>query len=118
MSSLRERNEMLWRLLRMQAAPYYVLGTRHDHTPVRYKIDTPWDFQQRYSLVDFEITAGQRGQPSVNWSAVVRTVETADTIEVAGHVEVRWSHGKLNGSPEAKVYLDCEPESVPGYQPL
>ncbi len=35
-----------------------------------------------------------------------------------GHVEVRWSHGRFRGAPEAKVYLDTPHADVPGYSPL
>ena len=35
-----------------------------------------------------------------------------------GHVEVRWSHGRFRGAPEAKVYLDTQPTDVPGFWPL
>jgi hypothetical protein len=118
----RSRSELLWRLLRLQAAPYYVLGAHHDGTPMRYRVSTPWDFAQRFRLVDFSVAAGRRGQPSVDWRATVEdtsvSASAGTTHEVTGHVEVRWSHGKLNGSPEAKVYLDCAPELVPGYDPL
>jgi hypothetical protein len=37
---------------------------------------------------------------------------------VRGHVEVRWSHGRLAAPPEAKVYLDTPHDDVPGYFPL
>jgi hypothetical protein len=117
LTTSRSRQELFWRLLRMQSAPYFVLGARHDGTPMRYRIGTPWDFAQTYRMDSLTISPGVRGQPSVDW-----TFEVSDTAgarySVHGHVEVRWSHGKLNGSPEAKVYLDCEPESVPGYDPL
>lgn len=116
-STPRARQELLWRLLRMQAAPYFVLGARQDRTPMRYRVGTPWDFAQKYKLESLTITAGRRGQPSVDWTFEVSDLAGARST-VHGHVEVRWSHGKLNGSPEAKVYLDCEPESVPGYDPL
>lgn len=113
----RARQELLWRLLRMQSAPYYVLGARHDRTPMRYRIGTPWDFAQQYRVESLTITAGRRGQPSVDWAFDIGD-SSGRTSTVHGHVEVRWSHGKLNGSPEAKVYLDSDPESVPGYDPL
>ena len=111
------RSELFWRLLRMQAAPYFVLGQQHNLTPIRYRVSTPWDFAQRYSVESFDVTAGLRGQPSVDWSA---TVADRDGLisTVNGYVEVRWSHGKLNGSPEAKVLLDTDPALVPGYDPL
>lgn len=119
-SSINGRNgqsELFWRLLRMQAAPYFVLGQQHDLTPIQYRVSTPWDFAQNHSVVAFDVAAGFRGQPSVNWTAsiadrhgVIRTVH--------GYVEIRWSHGKLNGSPEAKVLLDTDPTLVPGYDAL
>lgn len=112
------RSEMYWRLLRMQAAPYYVLGARHDGSPLRYRIDTPWDFRQRYSVDAIEVTPGTRRQPSVDWRAELIEHPTLDTHTTTGHVEIRWSHGKLNGSPEAKVYLDTDPLDVPGYDPI
>lgn len=33
----------------------------------------------------------------------------------AGHVEIRWSHGRFAQNPEAKVYLDAAHHDVPGY---
>ncbi len=111
------RTEMFWRLLRMQAAPYFVLGARAGDTQVSYRVGTPWDFAQSYAVERFDVVAGGRGQPSVDWSFRVRDrAGAAHTVE--GHVEVRWSHGKLAGPPEAKVYLDSDPSTVPGYDPL
>ena len=113
------RHEMYWRLLRMQSAPYFVLGARHDGTPLRYRVSTPWDFQRRFSVEALRVSPGERGQPSVDWSVdVVDTDEPGRVHTVAGHVEIRWSHGKLQGAPEAKVYLDTDPLQVPGYDPV
>ena len=41
----------------------------------------------------------------------------ADRV-IEGHVEVRWSHGKFGGAPEAKIYLDTPHHDVAGYEPL
>jgi hypothetical protein len=54
----------------------------------------------------------------VNWNARVRRRADAAETVVAGHVEVRWSHGRFCGPPEAKVYLDSAHADVPGYFPL
>jgi len=112
-----QRNELLWRLLRMQAAPYFVLGAQHDNTPMQYRVDTPWDFSRHNHLLSFEVKPGQRRQPSVDWAAHIQQAG-GQTATVKGHVEVRWSHGKLNGPPEAKVYLDTDPHEIPGYKTL
>ena len=51
-------------------------------------------------------------------TAVVRRRADGADVAVEGHVEVRWSHGRFLGAPEAKVYLDTPHRQVPGYHPL
>jgi hypothetical protein len=117
--TLRQRETLLWRLLRMQAAPYFLLGSsRAEGPPLRLRIGTPWDWRQAFRLVDLALEAGDRGQPEVRWSAVVADRERGGERVVRGHVEVRWSHGRFCGSPEAKVYLDTPHHEVPGYVAL
>jgi hypothetical protein len=105
---------MLWRLLRMGNAPYFVLGSGPIH-PLRLRIATPWDWRQEYSLIHFDVYAQEGGQPRVGWRASIRDRTTGETFEVDGHVEVRWSHGRFGGLPEAKGYLDTPHALVPGY---
>jgi hypothetical protein len=108
---------MLWRLLRMGSAPYFVLGSSAART-LRLRIATPWDWKQRFGLVRLEVFPQEGGQPRVGWLASVRERSTGLLHEVAGHVEVRWSHGRFGGPPEAKGYLDTPHHLVPGYFPL
>jgi hypothetical protein len=115
--TLAERRAMLWRLLRLSSAPYFVLGTGRTES-LRLRVATPWDWQQRFELQGLEVYPEQAGQPRVGWAASVRDREEACDREVRGHVEVRWSHGRLGGNPEAKVYLDTPHRNVPGYHPL
>jgi hypothetical protein len=114
---LADREVFLWRLLRLNAAPYYVLGTS-PAGPLRLRIATPWDWRQEFELESFECWPEAVGQPQVAWRAQTRQRGTGRAREVAGHVEIRWSHGKFGGSPEAKVYLDTPYEDVPGYFPV
>ncbi|HEX4901798.1 MAG TPA: hypothetical protein VFV42_03250 [Acidimicrobiales bacterium] len=111
------REQLLWRLLRLAAAPYFVLGAARDHV-IRLRIDTPWDWRQRFDLLAFDIDPAGAGQPQVWWAARVRDREADAERTVHGHVEVRWSHGRFAGPPEAKVYLDTSHADVPGYVPL
>ena len=66
----------------------------------------------------FEPAATEAGQAIVGWRAVVRDLAADVDVEVDGHVEIRWSHGRFGGPPEAKVYLDTPHARVPGYFPL
>jgi hypothetical protein len=108
---------MLWRLLRMGSAPYFVLGSSATRS-LRLRIATPWDWKQLFGLLRLEVFPQGGGQPRVGWLATVRERSSGQTHEIAGHVEVRWSHGRFGGLPEAKGYLDTSHHLVPGYFPL
>ncbi|MPZ70356.1 MAG: hypothetical protein GEU71_12640 [Actinobacteria bacterium] len=112
------QEEMLWRLLRLSGAPYFVLGTAPDDV-LRLRIYTPWDWRQEFSLGSFEVTGdAAAGQPVVKWRALVTPRGDGRELPVEGHVEIRWSHGRFRRMPEAKVYLDTPHYDVPGYSPL
>jgi len=113
----KDAESMLWRLLRIGSAPYFVLGAAPSGF-LRLRIATPWDWRRNFELRAFEVVPRVGGQPMVAWSAVVRERDTRAERIVAGHVEVRWSHGRFAGRPEAKVYLDTPHADVPGYFPL
>ena len=117
LSSRRDQEHMLWRLLRLNSAPYFVLGTSASAT-LRLRISTPWDWRQAFRLRAFDVWARPGLQPCVDWAAYVDHCSGAPTTVVRGHVEVRWSHGRFCGVPEAKIYLDTPHAAVPGYFPL
>ena len=105
---------MVWRLLRIGSAPYFVLGSSAARS-LRLRIATSWDWRQQYRLIAVSMEAQAGGQPRVGWEAVVRDRASNEVHEVAGHIEVRWSHGRFGGLPEAKGYLDTPHHLVPGY---
>ncbi len=108
---------MLWRLLRIGDAPYFVLGTdgrRH----LRLRVGSAWDWSQAFELRSLSVASRTAGQPEVTWEARVHDRASLADTAIVGHVEIRWSHGRFQGSPEAKIYLDTPPSEVPGYHPL
>ena len=105
---------MVWRLLRIGSAPYFVLGSSAARS-LRLRIATSWDWRQHYRLISVSMEPQAGGQPRVGWEAVVRDRVSNEVHEVAGHIEVRWSHGRFGGLPEAKGYLDTPHHLVPGY---
>jgi hypothetical protein len=112
-----DAESMLWRLLRIGSAPYFVLGAAPSGF-LRLRIATPWDWRRDNELRAFEVAPRAGGQPMVSWRATVRErVSRAERV-VDGHVEIRWSHGRFAGRPEAKVYLDTSHAEIPGYFPL
>lgn len=113
----RRRLRMLWRLVRIGDAPYFVLGADGSRR-VRLRLGSTWDWVQDLELRALEVFPRPAGQPEVGWRAVVHDREADQERVVEGHVEVRWSHGRFSGSPEAKVYLDTPHLDVPGFHAL
>ncbi len=114
------RELQLWHLLRLAPAPYFLLGaSRTDR--LRLRVDTPWDWRQRWRLVALDLEPDlDAGQPQVRWRGHVAAAAANCDEErvVEGVVEIRWSHGRFAGAPEAKVQLHTRHEDVPGYTPL
>ncbi|MGA2521266.1 MAG: hypothetical protein ABSG81_10665 [Acidimicrobiales bacterium] len=108
---------MVWRLLRIGNAAYFLLGA-DPRRSLRLRVASPWDWRQTYRLVGLDIVAADSGQPQVDFSVAYTERDGAQRHEVRGHVEVRWSHGRFAQPPEAKVYLDTPTDELPGYFPL
>ncbi len=109
--------QVLWRLLRIGSAPYYLLGAS-TRAPLRLRIASPWDWRQQFRFSHLEVTPGSAGQPQVDFAAAYETRSSRRAATVRGHVEVRWSHGRFAKPPEAKIYLDTPTDQLPGYYPL
>jgi len=123
MARPRDRLLLLWRLLRISSVSYFVLGTqpaqgRRPPSVLRLRVDAAWDWSQAFDLVSLTVAPRAAGQPEVGWRAEILERSSGDRRVVEGHVEIRWSHGRFVGSPEAKVYLDTPHAEVPGYHPL
>lgn len=111
------REATLWRFLRVAAATYFVLGSDGERT-LRLRVGSPWDWRQSFRLRRFDVEPVESRQPVVGWRATVDDRDAGGQRTVEGHVEIRWSHGRFGGPPEAKVYLDTPHHLVPGYWPL
>ncbi|HTK17609.1 MAG TPA: hypothetical protein VL769_14540 [Acidimicrobiia bacterium] len=109
-----KREAMLWRLLRIGSAPYFVLGASANGF-MRLRIATPWDWRQHFELRKFSIEARAGGQPMIAWEAIVRRRSDGSEMPVRGYVEIRWSHRRFGAPPEAKVHLETPHSEVPGY---
>src|SRR3546814_14259126 len=66
-----EAEAVLWRLLRIGSAPYFVLGATRERT-LRLRVMTPWDWRQAFELKRFDVWGGDARQPQVRWQARVR----------------------------------------------
>jgi hypothetical protein len=112
-----QRTRLLLRMLRIAGGPYWLLGSRGTD-PLRLRVCDTRQWRQRFELRSFRTEPAGVGQPQVNWVAEVSDRAARDVVEVHGFCEVRWSHGKLQGSPECKVQVTTPHTALPGYDPL
>ena len=117
-TSLRQRQEFALSLLRIPQAIYFLLGV-DGPASLRFKVASRWDWAKQYEVRELKMS-GRDGamQPTVDWRLVVTDTALHTDVVVEGHVEVRWSHGRFLGAPEAKVKLDTALRAVPGYLAL
>ena len=113
------RETMLWRLLRIGSAPYFVLGNDRAHRRTR-----PLPDRQPVGLAGPVRAGGVLGDTGRGRTAAGRLdvhlpgPGRRHRSDRPGHVEIRWSHGRFAEPPEAKVYLDTPMARLPGYHPL
>ena len=70
--------QVLWRLLRIGNAPYFLLGA-NSRAPLRLRIASPWDWRQQFRFSSLEVRAGRAGQPQVDWVGSYETQVVAPT---------------------------------------
>ncbi len=111
-----ERLRLARRLLRIGNATYFLLGA-DERGPLRLRVADAWEWHRHHRLTGLPVCAAGAGQPQVDW-----TIELAGPggrrVDVHGHVEIRWSHGRFAQPPEAKVYVDTPAGELPGYTAL
>lgn len=115
--SAQDKTDFAMTLLRIPQAVYFLLG-QDGVSPQRFKVLSRWDWANRFRLTDFVIESSSALQPTVNWAIHVTDRSTGEESAARGHVEVRWSHGRFNKAPEAKVYLDSPLRDTPGFVEL
>ncbi|KAG1648271.1 Alanine dehydrogenase [Nymphon striatum] len=85
LTTARQREAMLWRLLRLQAAPYFVLGATTSGDALRYRVGTPWDFRNQFEMQSFDAWPDSAGQPMVRWRAEVTERQSGEQVAIEGH---------------------------------
>jgi hypothetical protein len=116
-STLAQRTQMLFRMLRIAGGPYWLLGTKGSH-PVQLRVTDTRSWRERFELKGFTVLDAHAGQPQVDWRARIADRAAGRVVTVEGSCEVRWSHGKLQGHPECKVQVSTPLEDIPGYGPM
>ena len=101
---------------RMNAVPYILVGL-DKHRPFGLQIPDVTEWKRNWKIVSLNATPDlTRGQSVVDICMVVEEKTSRTTHSMDFHVEIRWSHGKFCGNPEAKLYKEFSWSSVPFFR--
>lgn len=74
--------------------------------------------EERFDFLDIKAKPKKAGQPEVLLEFTFKEKATKQIFPISIKVEVRWSHGKFCGNPEAKVYKLWSYAELPWSQPI
>ena len=103
---------------RVNAVPYILVGLDDNHS-FGLQIPDITEWKKSWRIIDLTATPDlSKGQSIVDIRMIVeeRTSKVNRTMEF--QVQIRWSHGKFCGNPEAKLYKKFTWSSVPFFTNL
>jgi len=103
---------------RVNAVPYILVGLDDNHS-FGLQIPDITGWKKSWRIINLTASPDlSRGQSVVNIQMIVqeRTSKVNHTMDF--HIEIRWSHGKFCGNPEAKLYKEFAWSSVPFFTNL
>jgi hypothetical protein len=90
----------LFNLFRINTQSYYYAKTTNKHIEV-YKIPSQQEFSANIKITNISFSVPQS---QLNIFTTIENINTKSKLVLRN--ELRYSHGQLNGTPEAKMYID------------
>ncbi len=120
--SLKEHPKALFEViakifLRLNGIPY-LLVCMEKHTVSSLWVPDLTTFLKQYKILDVVAQADSTRRQSVVNILLRYTDKNKSSGDLSYHVEIRWSHGKFCGNPEAKLYKHFLWKEVPGFKVL
>lgn len=105
-------DELLRRFLRLDSSHYVLCGLDRG-VPFAYLIPSITDWKRHAELAEVSVEPDLEAQQSkVRFNLSLRVRRGDGRVQVPFHAEIRWSHGRFCGNPEAKLYRDFNDWSV------
>lgn len=103
---------------RVNSVPYILAGL-DNRKPFALEIPDLTAWKQNWRLVEVSARPDlTRKQSVVNIGVTVERKELRQRFPLSFHVEIRWSHGKFCGNPEAKLYKEFDWADVPFFKEI
>lgn len=96
----------------LDAVPYIIAGTENKK-PFAVLLESVNEWQKKYSLIDVCAKPINSGQPEILLNFLFKERNKNEKYEISLKIEIRWSHGKFCGNPEAKIHKKNSYENLP-----
>ena len=102
----KERLGLIFHTLFMIDASSYLLAgiEKKGNEKVAFIIQSSGEWKKGYQLLDIKAEAKSAGQPEVLIVVRLKDLSRREEFSLNIKAEVRWTHGKFGGQPEAKLY--------------
>lgn len=70
-------------------------------------------WKEQYQVLSAVAKSNDKNQPEIDLEFSFKNKVTQEVFTLELKIEIRWSHGKLNGNPEAKVYKKSSYQDIP-----
>ncbi len=91
----------------------YILAGTENNKPFAVVLESSSDWTKKYQFLGISAASKPAGQPEVLLSFRFKTIAMKEEFTVDLKIEIRWSHGKFCGNPEAKVYKTWSYSALP-----
>ena len=103
---------------RINGVPYILVGL-DSNRPFGLQIPDITDWKRNWKINELRATPDlTRRQSVVDIRILVEEKSSKTTHNMDFHVEIRWSHGKFCGNPEAKLYKEFPWSAVPFFRSI
>ena len=97
---------------KINGVKYFLLGCDKDK-PMALIVPSSREWLEEYNFLGVKAIAVNAGQPEVDINFSFQNKNTKEEFIIPIKVEIRWSHGKFCGNPEAKVYKKWAYKDLP-----
>ena len=105
-------NPIFHYFFRINGVAYYLLGSEKNK-PFAVELPSSSKWIKKYEFLNIEAIPKKAGQPEVVLNFSFRDKETNLISKIPLKIEIRWSHGKFCGNPEAKVHKQWSYTGLP-----
>lgn len=104
---------LFWEAFRLNTQPYFLCGLERGEKPFAIRMCGKSEWQSRFRVKDVIARPNAAKQAEVYLDFIFEEKLSKVEYCFSLRIEIRWSHGKFSGNPEAKIYKRFDYRELP-----